>query len=387
MSGGLGRSRRFDVLLLVTPTVGALALDAVSIINGTPAWHLAVVIISALSLVLRRRWPVPVLLLATGSFILTLDLLPLAIAGYAVTAAARLPLWARLLPVALLVVIPLTYVGRSLLAPPDSVVPQSLVLNVSVVIVICAVLPTALGLLVRARREQAAVITQLTRSRRREAQLIAAVARVQERTLLAREMHDVVADKISLISVRAGALVAISASGELRPEQVRTEANTIRGLSRTTLTELRDVITVLRDPAERTSEGLAAIPALVSDSDLDAELITPEESPEARWDPMVQRTAYRTVQEALTNIRKYAPSAPVVVELAEVEERLEITVRNGPPTSPAPAEDLPSGGHGLIGLRERAELLAADFHAAPTADGGFEVRVRIPAQTRQLPAD
>ena len=84
-------------------------------------------------------------------------------------------------------------------------------------------------------------------------------------------MHDVVADKISLISVRAGALVAVSASGELRPEQVRTEANTIRGLSRTTLTELREVIMVLRDPAERTDEGLDRIPALVADSGLDAE--------------------------------------------------------------------------------------------------------------------
>ena len=344
MSGGPGRSGRLDVLLLAAPTVGALTLDALSFFNGFPAWQLAVLIISALSLVLRRRWPVPVLLLTTGSFIVTIDLLPLAIAVYAVLAAARLSVGARLLPVALLLIIPLTYLGHAVLNPQEPVVLLSLLPNIAVVIVICVVLPAVLGLLVRARRDQAAVIGRLIASRRREAQLSAAVARVQERTLLAREMHDVVADKISLISVRAGALVAVSASGELRPEQVRTEANTIRGLSRTTLTELREVIMVLRDPAERTDEGLDRIPALVADSGLDAELITPEDECANRWDPASQRTAYRTVQEALTNIRKYAPAAPVTVEVAEVDERLEITVRNGPAERPEPDACCPPAG-------------------------------------------
>ncbi len=383
------RSRILNVVLLVTPTVCALSttlpaqLTALGDPAPAPAWRLALVIACALSLLLRRRWPVPVLLFATVSFALTIDVPPLAFAVYAVMAAPRLPVWSRLLPATLLLIIPLGYLGHMLLFPREWGSLTLVVLNMVVVIVICVVLPAAVGLLVRARREQAAVITQLTESRHREAQLIAAVTRVQERNLLAREMHDVVADKISLISVRAGALAAISASDKLEPDQVQAEANTIRSLSRTTLTELRNVITVLRDPTDPAEECLTAIPKLVTDSGLDATLIASEATLEKRWEPMIHQTVYRTVQEALTNVRKYAPSASVLVELAETEEGLEITIRNGPPTSSAPPGELPSGGHGLIGLRERANLLGAKLHATPTADGGFQVTLRIPTQSHQ----
>ena len=92
----------------------------------------------------------------------------------------------------------------------------------------------------------------------------------------------------------------------------------------------------------------------------------------------VERAAYRTVQEALTNVRKHAPGAWTEVSVLLDGDRLLVAVENGP----APAEpgrlDLPGGGHGIIGLRERATLLGGSLRAAPLPDGGFGVRLRVP---------
>ncbi len=92
----------------------------------------------------------------------------------------------------------------------------------------------------------------------------------------------------------------------------------------------------------------------------------------------MERAAYRTVQEALTNITKYAPDAAVHVRVRAKGRRLRVEVRNeAPPVHPT--ETLPGGGHGLVGLRERAQLLGGTLTAGPTQDGGFEVRADLPA--------
>jgi signal transduction histidine kinase len=373
--GGFGWS------LLAAPTVLAFAIDAATAIRQLPPWQLALVAIGAISLLLRRRRPLLVLAVVALSFVLTLDVLPLAVAVYAVAAAPRLSRWARLLPAGVCLLVPLSYLGHARWDhQQESVTPQVLIVNIVIVTVLCAVLPTVLGMLVRARRDQAVAIAELLRSREHEARLTAESVRAEERTFLAREMHDVVADKISLISVRAVALAKAACT-----DDVRVEAETIRGLSKATLEELREVVMVLREPADVSTDRLSALPELVARSGLDAHLTFSPGLRDETWSAAAQRTAYRTVQEALTNVRKYAASARAEIEVTERGDHLDVVVRNEPVSSPRPPSGIPSGGHGLIGLRERADLLGAEFTARATSTGGFLVQVRIPAGTSHQP--
>ncbi|MEV0193672.1 histidine kinase [Kitasatospora purpeofusca] len=195
----------------------------------------------------------------------------------------------------------------------------------------------------------------------------------RERAQLAREMHDVVSHQVSLIAVRAGAL-------QVGADNADTEeaARTIRKLSVTTLDELRHMVTLLRASGSRdteitpqpTAEQLAE---LVAGSGLDARLVgeVPADASAA-----VQRTVYRIVQEALTNVRKHAPGASAVVEIHRSGPGLEVSVENTAPTRPG--LQLPSSRHGLIGLRERAENLDGVLTSGPAPDGGYRVHVALP---------
>jgi signal transduction histidine kinase len=98
------------------------------------------------------------------------------------------------------------------------------------------------------------------------------------------------------------------------------------------------------------------------------------------WPDAVERAAYRTVQEALTNVGKHAPGAPVTVTVESVGRALRVTVRNVPPPGTRPYSGPAGGGHGLVGLRERAEQLGGSFRAGRTAEGGFTVEAVFPAQ-------
>ena len=132
---------------------------------------------------------------------------------------------------------------------------------------------------------------------------------------------------------------------------------------------------------------LADLPRLVAASGLDAVLDTvPRQSPPA-WPEPVERAAYRTVQESLTNIRKYAPGASVSVRVRADGGRLQVEVRNGPAAPGAEPLVLPSGGHGLVGLRERAQQLGGSLLARPTSEGGYLVSAVLPLRPEgQIPA-
>ncbi|WP_171166406.1 histidine kinase [Streptomyces sp. I05A-00742] len=238
--------------------------------------------------------------------------------------------------------------------------------------------PTAMGQLSRARRELAAHIEELSRAHRREAELIAERAVVGERARLAREMHDVVSYQVSLMTVQAGALERTA-----EEPAARETASVIRGLGVTALQELRGLVGVLRSVPGNAAirPRLNALPDLVGNSGLDATLRGDIPAIDSRkWPEAVEETLYRTVQEALTNVRKHAPGAPVTVtvEPGELAGRsaLVAEIRNGLSPDAAPPS-LPSGGHGLTGLRERAEHLGGTFTAEPLADG-FRVRVVLP---------
>ncbi len=230
-----------------------------------------------------------------------------------------------------------------------------------------------LGRSVRSRQER---LRAATERRAWENQVLTERVLATERNRLAREMHDVVAHKVSLISLQAGALQV----GRPGDTDVRTTARTIHELSAQTLTELRHLVGVLRtagDPGAQGAPGagLAGLTDLVRDSGLTVDLdvsIPPVPLPEP-----VERAAYRTVQEALTNIRKHAPGARARVRV-RCAAGLHVEVHNTAPGRLPARPALPGGGHGLVGLRERAHLLGGDFHAGPAPDGGFTVRAVFP---------
>ncbi|GAA4538588.1 histidine kinase [Streptomyces collinus] len=230
-----------------------------------------------------------------------------------------------------------------------------------------------LGRSVRSRQER---LRAATERRAWENQVLTERVLATERNRLAREMHDVVAHKVSLISLQAGALQV----GRPGDTDVRTTARTIHELSAQTLTELRHLVGVLRTAGDPDAQGapgtgLAGLTDLVRDSGLAVDLdvsIPPAPLPEP-----VERAAYRTVQEALTNIRKHAPGARARVRV-RCAAGLHVEVHNTAPCRVSARPALPGGGHGLVGLRERAHLLGGDFHAAPAPDGGFTVKAVFP---------
>jgi signal transduction histidine kinase len=239
-----------------------------------------------------------------------------------------------------------------------------------------AAAPVFLGQLILARRDLAARLAEITEARAHEELLTVQSALAAERAQLAREMHDVVSHQVSLISVRAGALQVRTAD----PEAKQAAAD-IRRLSVRTLEELRCTVNLLRAsgtrPAELTPQPtIAQLADLVAgsavDARLDLDLPTDIDLP-----PPVQRAIYRTVQEGLTNIRKHAPGSTATVEIRRAGGKLRTTVTNTAATRIV--VPLPSGQHGLAGLRQRAELLGGTTHAEPTMDNGFRL-------TRELPA-
>lgn len=242
-----------------------------------------------------------------------------------------------------------------------------------------ATAPTALGLLSASRRELAGRLAELAASREREERLAAEQAVAQERARLAREMHDTVAHHISLIAVQSGALEVTA-----RSQEAREAAGAVRELSRDALDELRRMVGLLRlpvtnaaDPASTPASpgpGLTELPALLTAA-----------GPQVRGrvdagtcPAPVGHAAYRIVQESLTNVRKHATGAETEVDVRLAGGRLLVSVRNGPPGD-VPRPLLPSGGHGLSGLRERAAQLGGTLDASAQPDGGFLVRADLPA--------
>ncbi|MEV6547090.1 histidine kinase [Streptomyces sp. NPDC051597] len=236
------------------------------------------------------------------------------------------------------------------------------------------------GMLVRARRQLVVALRERAVRAEREAALRAEHAQRLAREAIAREMHDVLAHRLTLLSVHAGAL-------EFRPDappaEVARAAGVIRDSAHEALQDLRQIIGVLRSPDEgaedRPQPTLATLDALVAESreagmkvTLDSRIGDPETVPAATG-----RNAYRIAQEALTNARKHAPGAEVTVTVTgRPGDGLGIEVRNPAPVGDVP--EVPGSGQGLIGLTERATLAGGRLEHGPVPGGGFEVRAWLP---------
>ncbi|AZS73640.1 two-component sensor histidine kinase [Streptomyces lydicus] len=405
--GALGRRLR-ALAPVVTPVLLAIA-DSM-LVNGLELdLEVGVSMLAAAALGLRRRFPLLVFLCTLpGLYIGYIWFAPM-IGLY--TLAVRRPGRARLGLCAVLLIaahfFPYPIADFELTDYRE---------NTQVLIDACvtSAAPIALGLLMRTRQELASRVEDLTRSRRREHRLLADRVKTTERARLAREMHDVVAHQVSLISLQAG---AVQVSTE--DAAARAGAQSIRELSVRTLEELRHMVGVLRADGGEAAEarGLAPqpdleeLPRLIEMSALD---VTYEGGvvAGASGTKTVERAAFRTVQEALTNVRKHAPGARVRVRVDPVDavgavrgegsgraessgrgggaggagraeesraaHGLRVEIRNGPPDATATVPALPGGGHGLVGLRERAQSLGGTLEARHTSDGGFVVRAEFP---------
>ncbi|MGW2017141.1 sensor histidine kinase [Streptomyces sp. NPDC001927] len=241
--------------------------------------------------------------------------------------------------------------------------------------------PLAVGYAVGVRRDLTATVQARVADLERENQLLDERARTEERAEIAREMHDVVGHRVSNMVLAAGALEVGSGGGE--PETVRTAA-LIRSDGWQALEELREILGVLAPsrtaPGKR---GTASGPDAEGVSDLVDHARERGQEVELRVDghpetlpPAVQRALHRIVRESLTNASKYAPGATVRVEVDCRADGVHLKVANTAPTGPPPV-DLPSGGHGLVGMTERVTLLGGTLTAGPQ-DGGFLVSAVIP---------
>ncbi len=441
-----------DVLLAVASTVECMA-------EGVPFAHssgapVALGVLLGLVvgpvLLVRRRWPVLVvltsiavipaemggLLSVVGLYSLAVSQVPRRVIGLlaGMTAAGT-------------VVSTFFSMRQDVAGQPDFNPPVwFLVLMALAVGLVLTAPPVLWGLYVGARRRLVESLRERADGLERELSLLAdraeeraEWARNEERTRIAREMHDVVAHRVSLMVVHAAALQAVALKD---PEKASRNAALVGDMGRQALTELREMLGVLRtaegaggsDEPERLAavasrvsrkaadgagdagdagEGVAVVPAEVAGGPVGGvepegdgpwlaelgELV--EQSRVAgmvvelsvldgagepvsvdgggpRYGARVEQTVFRVVQEALTNVHKHAPGARARVRLAHRAGEVAVQVENGPSERGAAGAGLPSGGNGLVGMRERVAALGGVFVSGPTEAGGFRVSAVVP---------
>lgn len=247
---------------------------------------------------------------------------------------------------------------------------------------VCGIL-IATGYAMGSQRELVDSYRARAETAEREQRARVAQAQTAERTRIAREMHDVLAHRISLVAMHAGAL---GYRTDLSEQERATAAKSIEDNAHRALSDLRAVLGVLRDPLqpldgapEPPQPGIDDVAALVEEEAAGGMRVRLTDRVEGTVPTASGRTAYRIVQEALTNVRKHAPGTAVTVDLAGTEEDgLVVAVRNAAPVGGVRAPSLPASGLGLVGLAERAALAGGRISHGRRADGGYEVRAWIP---------
>ncbi len=234
--------------------------------------------------------------------------------------------------------------------------------------------PAMLGILITTRAQLRASLSDLAAAR--EATVVAReeIARAAERDRIGREIHDAVGHHATMIAVGAAALAATTDD-----EQTKEAANRLRLLARRALAEMRAALGLLGTDDE-ISSGIAALPSLVDrarETGMHVVLV----GADSLGDDLplgVERTAYRLVQESLTNAAKHAEGADVEVTLERWAHELRVTVTNTRPARYLAALPAARPGGGLAGLAERIGMMGGRLRARPTPKGGFTVQGRLP---------
>ena len=333
----------------------------------------------------RRRFPVALGLAAAGAMAVSNTA-----AGAGLVLLFSLALhrgWTTAVPVTgLAVLLGLPYIITVL--PPVLGMPA---LALAVILTLLMLLVLTAGLAVRARRQLVLVLRLRADEARREEERRQEESRRAERERIAREMHDVLAHRISLLSVHAGALEYRTADGAVTPltaGEVHDAARVVRAGAHQALEELRDVLQVLRHPDGDPQNGDAAgrapqpdarrLPALLDEARRGGQRVHGDLADGlAELRPQLQRTVYRVVQEGLTNARKHAPGAEVQVTAAVADGEVHVEIANPAPLGVTTSE-IPGAGAGLTGLAERVALHGGEL-TREVSGGRFRLAARIPS--------
>ncbi|MCG7323636.1 sensor histidine kinase [Arsenicicoccus bolidensis] len=378
-----GHVWREVVALALGLTLYGLMLDPL-LANPVAGWVRTVDVclgVVALALLpLHRRWPlaVPLALQLLSAF----SVLGAGAAGIGLISVATRRRWQPIALTSAATVLAAVVNGRIY----PAVDPLPLMVDAGIVVVLIAA-HVAWGLYIGARRDLFATWRWRAETAEREQAQRVSSAREGERTRIAREMHDVLAHRISLVSMHAGALAYRE---DLSREQIREEAAIIHGTSMQALAELRQILGVLRStPVGGTEESVEApqptfadIGALVEEAGaaglpthLTIDVPAGEQPPVA-----VGRHAYRMVQEALTNVCKHAPGADTrVLVRGAPGAGLHLEVVNEPmPVWRPPSASIGGAGLGLVGLAERATIVGGTLTHGPAPEGGYRVSADLP---------
>lgn len=249
------------------------------------------------------------------------------------------------------------------------------VVSVSVGLVLAA---WYVGRRVKGRGDYLALVEERAEFLQRDRAAQARRAVDEERARIARELHDLVAHRVSMMTVQAGAAQTVAVRD---PERAVRAMKAVEDEGRGALEELREILGVLRADASPQGltpiHGLAEIPGLVAEMrEAGMDVVLSEDGVPDGLPTGVDLAAYRIVQEALTNVVKHAgPTPKAEVRLAGGDQMLAIEVTD----RGTGASTLPGSGQGLVGMRERAALLGGTFEAGPRPGGGFRVLARIPS--------
>ncbi len=237
----------------------------------------------------------------------------------------------------------------------------------------------AAGVGIRALRQRAEQLERLTIQLEHEREQSARLAALEERTRLARELHDVVAHGVAVMVLHAGAARQLV---ETEPARAKSTLQSAERSGRQALTELRRLLGVLRDESTiaelRPPDSLRDLKDLVTavgEGGLEVELVV--EGRPRELAPGLDLSAYRIVQEALTNTLKHAQAQHATVRVRYAQRQLELEIADDG-HGPDHTDHSDTAGHGLTGLRERAALYGGELHAGSAPDGGFRVYATLP---------
>ncbi|WP_233621473.1 sensor histidine kinase [Amycolatopsis sp. WAC 04182] len=362
-------ARVIDGVLAVGCGAATTPFAAAGLIYGYFRWHpplwfwLPAVVVVAAAAWFRRDHPWLFAGVALAGWVALSGIFAVVLAQY--TVAERTRSW-RLTAVSTLGTLIVVGLPIWRLGGWDASLPQG--------IAVC-VAPALLGLYVGTRRELISEMRERVEQAEEERDLRVRQARSDERAQIARDMHDVVTHRVSLMVLHATALEATNG------RDATEVAGRIGTIGRAALDELRSVVSVLRASSAAPlapQPGLADLVDLVDQTRALGVPVVLEVDTGAPAPALVQHAVYRVVQEALTNVRKHAGNPETQVRVLRETGLLRLTVLNRAGVASERGDGLPGGGHGLLGIAERIRLVGGELTAEHTFDGGFLVEAVVP---------
>jgi signal transduction histidine kinase len=361
-------SRRRDEIVDALLATAVLAYTIPQTLLRPSAWFpvphwlsILSVVVAALSLLVRRRTAWPSVVASVACAALTGQGVALAAAAYSMAAENTVRGW-RVVAGGLAIV----YLLADYLAPQSGRLAFMSAFRAAAFVY----LPAMIGNWERSYRTMVGDLRESMWLREEH-------AASRERRRIAGELHDTVTHAVTVMVLNAGIIQDNEDPGEIRKLARNIEDKGMRAL-----TELRELLTVLRRAdVPASAAGLEAIPPLVAEGNATGLQVTLHlDVPGGLLGRQAEHACFRVVQEGLNNVRKHAPGAPVQVDCEAYGDVVSVSVVNGPgdPHESFPADHLARSGFGLIGLKERVNLVGGWIMSGPTADGGFALTARIP---------